>query len=257
MSKTPPRGRREAIASRLANGLELVAAELASEFDVSEDAIRRDLRALAAEGCCRRVYGGALPLSPASTPVTKRVEENRESKRALAAAAAALIRPGELVFLDSGSTNLALAERLPKGHEITVATNSVAIASVVLERNIPLILIGGMVNAKVGGAVDAGAVQAVQKINIDRCFLGICAVSASEGVGVFDADDAAFKRALLDASRETVALSTNEKIETGARHRVASLGRITSLVVEHDVDVSVLEAIKEAGSAVIVAPPSG
>jgi DeoR/GlpR family transcriptional regulator of sugar metabolism len=256
MNKNPPLGRREAIARRLDDGRALVAGALASEFGVSEDAIRRDLRALAAEGRCRRVYGGALPLSAASGSIKERAAENREGKRALAKAAAALIKPGELVFLDSGSTNLALAEFLPQEADITIATNSVAIASSVLSRDIPLIMIGGSVDADIGGAVDASAVEAVQRLNFDRCFLGICAFSASEGVGAFNADDAAFKRALLEVSHETAVLSTNAKLETRARYRVAPISRISFLVVEHGADVAGLEAIRATGLAVIVAPPS-
>ena len=65
--------RRDIIAARLAHGQSVTAGSLAEEFSVSPDAIRRDLRALAAEGRCRRVYGGALPISPASLPITVRV----------------------------------------------------------------------------------------------------------------------------------------------------------------------------------------
>ena len=103
-----PLARRDIILSRLTQGQSVVATALALEFDVSEDAIRRDLRALAAEGRCRRVYGGALPLAKAAAPMWARMEEGRDRKHALGRKAAALIRPGQLVFLDSGSTNLAL-----------------------------------------------------------------------------------------------------------------------------------------------------
>src|ERR1700742_4147633 len=96
-----PTTRRELIARRLAAGDTVVASALATEFEISEDAIRRDLRALAAEGLCERVYGGALPISPASAPMTARMIEAREQKMALARAAVQLIEPGELVFLDS------------------------------------------------------------------------------------------------------------------------------------------------------------
>jgi DeoR/GlpR family transcriptional regulator of sugar metabolism len=76
MELESPLARRDVILGRLAQGQSVVAAALALEFDVSEDAIRRDLRALAAEGRCRRVYGGALPLSKA--PMATRIEEARD-----------------------------------------------------------------------------------------------------------------------------------------------------------------------------------
>ncbi|WP_306171041.1 DeoR family transcriptional regulator, partial [Burkholderia pseudomallei] len=87
------------MAGRLALGQPVQAAALAAEFHVSEDAIRRDLRALAAEGRCRRVYGGALPVTPACAPMAARIDAARERKAALARTAASLIERGELLFL--------------------------------------------------------------------------------------------------------------------------------------------------------------
>ena len=72
-------------------------------------ASQKRLRALAAEGRCRRVYGGALPPLPGATPMAVRMDEGRERKAALAHAALATIEPGDFLFLDSSSTNLALA----------------------------------------------------------------------------------------------------------------------------------------------------
>jgi hypothetical protein len=79
-----PFDRRQQIARRLTRGETVGAAALATEFKVSEDAIRRDLRALTAEGVCKRVYGDALPLSPASSPLHVRSGEDIGQKRALA-----------------------------------------------------------------------------------------------------------------------------------------------------------------------------
>ena len=91
MNETLPLQRSALIAQRLTDGQPVSAATLASEFDVSEDAIRRDLRALAAEGVCRRVYGGALPTSPASEPIAVRKQSALLQKAALARSAATVI----------------------------------------------------------------------------------------------------------------------------------------------------------------------
>jgi DeoR/GlpR family transcriptional regulator of sugar metabolism len=253
MDSNLPSGRREVVARRLHDGHAVVATDLAKEFDISEDAIRRDLRALASEGRCTRVYGGALPLSTASTSIEVRSKENQDRKRALAAVAVTLIKPDELVFIDSGSTNLALAGMLSQCKGISVATNSVTIAAALLAHRIPLVMVGGAVNPDVGGCVDTAAVRAVQQLNVDRCFLGTCAVSLAEGVGAFGADDAAFKRALLEVSRKTVVLVTNEKLETRARYRVAPLKRINTLVVEHDAAIAAPKLIAKAASIIVTA----
>jgi DeoR/GlpR family transcriptional regulator of sugar metabolism len=254
MSDELPLARRDIIADRLSQGHALVAAALAVEFDVSEDAIRRDLRALAAEGRCRRVYGGALP--PARTPMAARIGEGRERKDALARAAAAMIQPGEFLFLDNGSTNLALAGVLPEDAELTVATNSIDIAAAVLRRqDLPLIMIGGAVNSSVGGCVDAAAVLSISQMNIDRCFLGACAVSAATGVSAFDSSDATFKRSLLAASRQCVVLATTDKLDARAPHRIAALKDIARFVVEHNAPPDLLQALGQAGASILQAGP--
>ncbi|MBN3851837.1 DeoR/GlpR transcriptional regulator [Paraburkholderia sp. Ac-20340] len=254
MTDDIPIARRELIASRLAAGQAVVAATLAAEFEVSEDAIRRDLRALAAEGLCRRVYGGALPVSPASAPMAARMDEARERKQALAAAAVTQVQRGELLFLDSGSTNLALVDMLPEDFELTVATNSIDIAAALLRRaDIRLIVMGGEVNPVVGGSVDAAAVASVQNLHIDRCFLGACAVSAQEGVSAYEFADATFKRIVLSRSRHTIILSMTDKIEAHASHRVAALDAVACLVVEHDVARAQIAALRKAGTTVLQA----
>lgn len=231
----PPIARRDTIAARLAHGQPVVAATLATEFGVSEDAIRRDLRALAAEGRCRRVYGGALPISAATAPIIARSEERQAEKRLLARAAAATIQPGELVFLDSGSTNLALVEFLPEDADITLATNAAEIAAAILRRqDLRLIIIGGMADPLVGGCVDGSAVQAIAQLRIDRAFIGACAVSEN-GVGAFHFEDATFKRAVIATAVHTLVIATNDKLDMPATHRVATLDQIDTLVVEPDV----------------------
>lgn len=254
MNREPPEERRETIAARLAEGCSLSATALAEEFGVSPDAIRRDLRTLAAEGRCRRVYGGALPLSPASTPMRTRSQEAPARKAALAAAAVAQIQQGAFLFLDNGSTNLALAHRLPRVG-LKIATNSVSIAAALADRDdLELYMIGGPVRPGIGGCVDAEAVLALQQMNIDLCFLGACAVSVEEGISAFDAADAAFKRAALRCSRRAMLLTTSEKLATRASHRVAPLGAIDAIIVERDVAEYInLAAMRGLGIDVITA----
>ncbi|AOJ71488.1 MULTISPECIES: DeoR/GlpR family DNA-binding transcription regulator [Burkholderia] len=256
MTDALPLARRDTIASRLALGQPVQAAALAAEFDVSEDAIRRDLRALAAEGRCRRVYGGALPVTPASAPMAARIDAARERKEALARSAAPLIRRGELLFLDSGSTNLALVEFLPEDAELTVATNSIDIAAAVLRRSdLNLIMIGGAVDPAVGGCVDAAAVQSVSRMNVDHAFLGACALSPKGGLSAFGIADAAFKRAVVAASERRVVLATADKLAARAPHRVATIDEIGCIVVEHDLPRAECALLSKAGASVLQAQP--
>ncbi|MEG8014858.1 DeoR/GlpR family DNA-binding transcription regulator [Sphingomonas sp. 22R3R2A-7] len=184
MSSDLPSSRIDTILARLASGQPVRAGALAREFGVSEDAIRRDLRSLAAEGLCRRVYGGALPIVEGATPMAARVGEDVQRKQMLADAALRFVEPGSFVFVDNGSSNLALVERLPPQLDLAIATSSVTIAAAVQHRDaIDLLVIGGMIDRLVGGAVDGTALEAIARLNIDLCVLGACAVSA-EGASV-------------------------------------------------------------------------
>jgi len=253
MPDEPPLARRDVIASRLAQGHSVVAGALAQEFAVSEDAIRRDLRALADEGLCRRVYGGALPITPASMTLAARSEVGRDRKLALARAAARTIQPRELIFLDSGSTHLALAGVLPEDYELIVATNSLDIGAALLRRHdLQLIMIGGQVDPLVGGCVDGAAVQSATQLNIDRCFIGACSLGAA-GISAFHSSDATFKRALVAVSKHCATLMMTDKFDARGPYRVATLAEIESIIVEHDAPADVLKTLTQAGASVIEA----
>ncbi|MGL5012261.1 MAG: DeoR/GlpR family DNA-binding transcription regulator [Paracoccaceae bacterium] len=210
----------------------VVSASLAAEFKVSEDAIRRDLRALAADGVCQRVYGGALPLSPASAGIMDRTHEGMGEKSELAKGALPLIRSNQTLFLDSSSTNLALAEILPLGRQLRVITNSVPIAGVLLARpDVETCLIGGRLNLEIGGCIDAGAVAELQLYSIDLCMLGACAFAVGQGLAGFDPEDVQFKRALVRTACRSAVMLTAEKIETTAPYRICRTEDVAAYVL--------------------------
>src|SRR3989337_2402832 len=98
--------RRDLLLTRLHRDGRVIAKDLAVELGFSEDSVRRDLRELAAAGLCQRVYGGALPVSPAVADYATRTAVSLDSKTRVARRAAELIRPGSTVILDGGTTAL-------------------------------------------------------------------------------------------------------------------------------------------------------
>ncbi len=246
-----PERRRDIIVERLAASQRVVARELAEEFGVSEDAIRRDLRDLAGAGKCRRVYGGALPLTD-TAPFVERVDRNFAAKRALARAGAALIKPGETIYIDAGSTNLLLAEALPIGQPVTVVTNSVSIAGAIYRRpEVTLFLIGGQVDPEIDAAVGGTAAAQIASYRADITFLGVCALSANLGLSVLDARDADVKRAAIKAARRLVVLATNDKLGRTAPHHIAPADALHSLVVERTAPADEMKAFEQTGSVII------
>jgi DeoR/GlpR family transcriptional regulator of sugar metabolism len=248
--------RKNEIESRLLRGLPVNATALAREFLVSEDAIRRDLRALAAEGKCKRVYGGGLPISPDGVPFEHRLLNGSKEKRALALAALTLVSEASTVFLDSGSTNLALAIEMPPDRSLTIATNSISIASALLDRkNFKVIVLGGEIDRETGAAIGLSAIREAERLSFDLCFLGACAVSVSLGIGAFQMADAEFKRTLIARSDRIGALVTMDKVETRAPFQVAALAVLDHVVLESGTSEEIISTFSNAGPKVIIGQP--
>ena len=246
--------RKNEIENRLQRGLAVNVTALAKEFLVSEDAIRRDLRALAAEGKCKRVYGGGLPISPGGIPLEHRLLTDSKEKHALALAALSLISEASTVFLDSGSTNLALAREIPPDRSLTIATNSISIASALLERkNFKVIVLGGAIERETGAAIGLSAIREAERLSFDLCFLGACAVSISLGIGAFHLADADFKRTLIMRSDRTAVLVTMDKVETRAPFQVAALAALDHVVLEAGTSEEIVSTFSNAGPQVIIA----
>jgi DeoR/GlpR family transcriptional regulator of sugar metabolism len=243
-----PDERHRIIRKRLSLGERVLAVEMARELGASEDTIRRDLRELASLGVCRRVYGGALPVSPASGSFRIRQRQNLGAKIALGQASATIIAADQVLFLDAGTTNLEIARALPNHIKLTVATNSPAIAMELISRsNIKLVMIGGLVDFDAGAALGARAIRDVQSISIDLSFLGGCAVSDQAGIRAFIFEDAEFKQALVGASRAVAVAATTEKFGTTAPFHVASSNDLDLLIVEADAPPGQLQAFRRAG----------
>ena len=229
--------RQAEIRRRLVASERVIAGDLAQEFGVSEDTIRRDLRELAAAGQCIRVYGGALPVPAPDLSLTERYGTGIERKRRLGLAMAGFVERGMTVFLDAGSTNLAAVQVLPDNLDLTIVTHAPHIAAAVIDRTgLRLLMIGGKVDAKVGAATGAQAMREMEQLRPDIAFIGACAVSGVTGVTAFDAEDAEFKRLVTRQSRTTLVAAVNEKIGTAAPYPVFPLSAFDHIIIESDLD---------------------
>ncbi|SON57671.1 Glycerol-3-phosphate regulon repressor [Hartmannibacter diazotrophicus] len=245
-----PDERQRLIGEALDRDGKVLATDLARFLNTSEDTIRRDLREMAKAGLCRRVYGGALPVSPASGTIAERSGRNVQEKERLAKAAAGLVRANQTIFIDAGSTNAAIARALPEGMSLTVATNAPMIAASLAGREgIGVIMIGGRVDPHSGACLGSAAMREAERIRPDLCFLGTCAVDTIEGVTTFDFDEAEFKRLLAARSRRVVAVATREKLHTGAPHKVMEAADLGILVADGPADD--LDAYRTLGITVV------
>ncbi|TYC66583.1 DeoR/GlpR transcriptional regulator [Streptomyces sp. CB01881] len=246
--------RRDHLLGLLARRGKIVAKDVAAELGISEDSVRRDLRDLAAEGLCQRVYGGALPVSPAVVDYAARQSVAPDGKRRVAAVAAALVRPGGTLILDGGTTALAVARALPQGLACTVITHSPTIAVALLDHpQAELFLLGGRVFKHSAVACGAAAVEAAQNISADLCLLGVTGVHPEAGLTTADAEEAAMKRALSARAADTYILASSEKIGTASRFRVLPWEKVSGLITDADPHDAVVGQLKAHGVEILAA----
>nr|WP_129339613.1 DeoR/GlpR family DNA-binding transcription regulator [Cellulomonas endophytica] len=228
-----PAARRDLLLDRLRRDGRLVAKDLAVELGVTEDAVRRDLRELAAAGLVQRVYGGALPVSPAVADYAARTVVAPASKARVAAAAAALVRPGSTVLLDGGTTALAVTAALPPDLEATVVTHSPTVAAaLVAHPRVEVVVIGGRLFKHSAVTCGAAAVEAAAGVWADLFLLGVTGVHDEAGLTTGDADEAAMKRALAARAAETWVLGSEEKIGAASPFRVLPLTAVAGVVTD-------------------------
>ncbi|WP_411093258.1 DeoR/GlpR family DNA-binding transcription regulator [Streptomyces sp. 049-1] len=246
--------RRDHLLELLAREGKIVAKDVAVRLGISEDSVRRDLRDLAAEGLVQRVYGGALPVSPAVADYTARQTIAPDGKRRVAEVAAGLVRPGSALILDGGTTALAVAHALPHDLDCTVITHSPTIAAALLDHpRAELFLIGGRVFKHSAVACGAAAIEAARNVSADLCLLGVTGVHPEAGLTTGDAEEAAMKRALSARAAETWVLASSEKIGTASRYRVLDLDQIGALITDTAPEDAVVGRLTGLGVKVVTA----
>jgi DeoR/GlpR family transcriptional regulator of sugar metabolism len=225
--------RRDLLLARLAADGKVLAKDVAAELGVSEDSIRRDLRDLAAAGLCQRVYGGALPVSPAVADYASRTAIAVDGKDRVAAIATGLVRPGSTVILDGGTTTLAVARALPKNLEATVVTHSPTVAVALLDHpGIEVFLLGGRLFRHSAVTCGAAAAEAAQAISADVFLLGVTGVHPDAGLTTGDAEEAAMKRTLARRAADTYVLASAEKLGAASRFTVLPFSDVAGVITD-------------------------
>ncbi len=232
MGRSLPAERRRRILELLAERGAVRVGELVEALGVSEFTIRRDLAALAALGALERSHGGAVasgPRVPAMAPA-----ERSEAKRAIGRAAAALVGPGETVFLNGGSTTLEVLRHLAV--PATVITNNV-LAALEPARELEVILLGGHVRPDPAGRTVVGpfATELLRRTFATRAVLGVGGISSEAGVTTPIAAEAEIAERMIEHTRgPVVVVADRSKLGRVTEFAVCPLERVDVLVTDAD-----------------------
>jgi DeoR family glycerol-3-phosphate regulon repressor len=254
-----PTQRRQAILAEVSEHSAVVADELAREFDVSVETIRRDLRDLQRQGLLDRVYGGATRPAGRSSEGSFAARSTRHiaAKRAIAALAASFVEPGETIVIDVGTTALEVARALPASFSGRVLTNSVPAAMELSGRqHIEILLSGGQIRHGDAACSGAHAEAFFAEFYADRAFLGSGGVHPEAGLTDYYPAEVAIRRTIIAHTAASYVLADSSKLGTIAVHRVCPLDRIAAVLTDDAASEHADQAISSAGVALLRAHPS-
>jgi DeoR family fructose operon transcriptional repressor len=250
--------RQQAIARLVTQRGRMSVNQLAQEYDVTTETVRRDLSMLERLGLVRRVHGGVVPpssLSLIESGIRERDQVNTETKERIARAALDRLPPsGGSILLDAGSTTVRLATLLPADRELTVVTHAVPIAARLAGLpHLDLRLLPGRVRSTTQAAVGAVTVEALSQLRVDVAFLGTNGITAQHGLTTPDPDEAAVKRAVVASGRLVVALADASKFGVETAVRFASPGDVDVVITDDAVSTVDRRALAKAGIEVQIA----
>ena len=244
--------RKAFILDRLRLDGRIVAKDLARELTLSEDTLRRDLRELAADGLLSRVHGGALPATSASATSSKRWSISPQSKEAAAKVAAGLVQPGQVIFLDGGTTIAQMARMLPRDIALTVVTHSPVVAVELAEHDkIDIEIIGGKLFKHSMVTMGAAVADYVAGIHVDVFFMGATGVHPEMGFTTGNAEEAVIKRIVSRQAAETLVLASREKLGIAAAFRVLAISDVDGLIVAPDTPTELVAPYREQGLTIL------
>lgn len=245
--------RRRHILELLRRDGRVLVVDLAKQFRTSQVTIRKDLDVLQADGRIQRSHGGALPAreSALEDPTLREKEKlHRKEKLQIAAAAADMVREGQVVILDSGTTTTAIARALRKFENLTIITNAVNIAAELSGSSLDVILTGGTLRKNSFSLVGPIAEETLRRLNADILFLGVDGFDVQHGLTTPNLLEAKVNRAMMDVSRVVVAVCDSSKFGRRTLSSIAPPAGVHHLITDKGVPKQDLAALKKVGMQV-------
>jgi DeoR/GlpR family transcriptional regulator of sugar metabolism len=233
----------------------LSVADICTTFNVSEATARRDLEILASQGRLQRVHGGAIVLTqaPPESPILERQNEQSDEKIHIGQAAAALVQPGETVFLGSGTTVLEAARALRGRRDLTILTNSLPVINALAgAEGITVICLGGMLRESEFSFIGHITEQALAEVRADKVFMGTRAISLEYGLTHEYLPETMTDRAILKAGKEIVILADHTKFGRAATVLLAPLESIHTIVTDEQAPQDFISAVQEKGIRILL-----
>jgi DeoR family transcriptional regulator of aga operon len=242
--------RRRAILDLLTRHGRVLVTELSRHFDTSQVTIRKDLEILHAHGQVHRTHGGALPAREGTLedPTLREKEKlHRQEKLRIAECAAAKVREGQVVILDSGTTTTAIARALRSFQNLTIVTNAVNIAAELAGTAVEVILTGGTLRKNSFSLVGPIAEDTLRRLSADLLFLGVDGFDVHYGLSTPNLLEAKVNRVMVEVAKRTVAVCDSSKFGRRSLSLIVPPSALQEIISDRNVPKIDLRVLKQAG----------
>ena len=222
--------RRTYILRRLEAAGSVTVLELADALNVSHETVRRDLKRLEGDGQVAVVHGGATRRPISEPTLADRADEHADAKRAIARAAAKLVPKGATVLVDSGSTTLALARELVRRPNLTIATNSLGVATLAARAKCTVFVLPGAVDPNDEATLGADTIEALDAFRFDIAFVGAGGLSAECGLTDYTWLGARFRGRIIEIAKTSYLLADADKFNRQTPYVVANATGLSAVI---------------------------
>lgn len=238
--------RRNRILEKLIASGSVTVSDLAQEFDVTYETIRKDLAALEERGYLVKTHGGAmLKQNAIEHPFQVREKENIDAKRAVAQKALELIPDNSSLIVGTGSTTLELAKLLAFKSGLKIFTDSIPVALQLLESSNQVFLFGGELRAASSQVHGGWTIHQIRQLMVDICFIGTDGFSNLSGPTTPSSSDAFIDQEIFSSSEKRYVLADLSKFRRKSLYKICDWGEVTGLVTNNEADPELVRALSE------------
>jgi DeoR family transcriptional regulator of aga operon len=241
--------RRREILEMLHSDGRVLVKDLAKRFRTSLITIRKDLASLHHEGQLERTHGGALPLKTGAMKdrtLGEKERFHRQEKMRIAVAATQMIRPGQVIILDSGTTTMAIARACRSLKSLTIITNATNIAAELADTPVEVILTGGLLRKNSFSLVGPLAEETLRKVNADLLFLAVGGFDVHYGLTTPNLLEARVNRAMAKSARRTVVVCDSSKFGRRSLSLIMPISAVHETITDKNIPKGDWKALKEA-----------
>ena len=241
--------RRRAILDLLSRQGRVLVTELSRHFETSQVTIRKDLEVLHAHGMVHRTHGGALPCRDGALedPTLREKEKlHRQEKLRIADSAASMVKEGQVIILDSGTTTTAIARALRSFQNLTIITNAVNIAAELAGTAVEVILTGGTLRKNSFSLVGPIAEETLRRLSADLLFLGVDGFDVHYGLSTPNLLEAKVNRVMVEVAKRTVAVCDSSKFGRRSLSLIVPTSALQEVITNRGAPKSDLRVLKQA-----------